>query len=106
MAGSLDVLLIEALLTSLNIMYNISDFLLVPVRNKIYEDAARLHYISTGTSKKSEMLYIAWLNVGGLAHFITVAKSQMYCMGVKSTVSDQYFLLPANTFNFLPRKKM
>ena len=37
-------------------MYNISDFLLVPASNERYEGAA-------GTSKKSEMLYIIWLNV-------------------------------------------
>ena len=83
MAGSLDGLLIEAVISSLNIMYNISDFLLVPARNKICEDAAQVHFISTGTSKKSEMLYLAWLNVGGFVHFITVSKSQMYCMGVR-----------------------
>ena len=28
--------------------------------------------------KKSEMLYITWLNVVGVISFITVAKSKMY----------------------------
>ena len=43
-------------------MYNISDFLLVPARNKMYEDAARVHFMFAGTSKKLETLYIIWLN--------------------------------------------
>ena len=74
-------------------MDNISDFLLVPARNKMYEGAAREHFFHlAGTSKKSEMLYIIWLNVGGPIHFITVAKSEMYCMGVKSMASGLTFL--------------
>ena len=52
-----------------------SNFLLVPARNKMYKGAAGVHFISAGTSKKSEMFYIIWLNVGGAMHFITVAKS-------------------------------
>ena len=44
-------------------MYNISDF---------------LHFISAGKFKKSEMLYITWLNIVGAIPFITVAKSKMY----------------------------
>ena len=74
----------------------------------MYEGAAQIHFICAGTSKKSEMLYIMWLNVGGATNFITVAKSKMYCMGLKSMASgltflhqNQYFLLPANTFYFL-----
>ena len=46
-------------------MYNICDILLVPAGNKMYEGAARVYYIFAGTSKKSEMLYIIWLNVEG-----------------------------------------
>ena len=64
-----------------------SNFLLVPARNKMYKGAAGVHFISAGTSKKSEMFYIIWLNVGGAMHFITVAKSYMYCIGVKSMAS-------------------
>ena len=55
----------------------------------MYEDTARVHF--AGTSKKSEMLYILWFNIGGAKHFITVAKSKMYCMGVKSTASGLTF---------------
>ena len=66
-------------------------------------------YISppAGTSEKSEMLNIIWLNVGGALHFITFAKSKMYCMEVKCMDSGltflhqkEDFLLPANMFNF------
>ena len=53
-------------------MYNIFEFLLVPVRNKVYKDAARVHFI---------------FDVVCAIHFITVAKSEMYCMGVKSMAS-------------------
>ena len=59
-------------------MYNISDFLPVPARNEMYEGAARVHFIFAGKCKKSEMLYITWLNVVGVIPFITVAKSKMY----------------------------
>ena len=59
---------------SLNIRYNISDFLHFPARNKIYEGAAQVHFIFAGKCKKSEMLYIKWLNVVGVIPFITVAK--------------------------------
>ena len=51
-------------------MHNISDFLLVPARNKMYEGTARGHFIFAGTSKKSEMLYIIWVNVGGAIHLL------------------------------------
>ena len=44
----------------LYIMYNIFDFLLVPARNKMYEDVARVYFIFAGTSKKSKMLYIIY----------------------------------------------
>ena len=59
-------------------MYNISDFLHFPARNKMYEGAARVNFISAGKCKKSEMLYITWLNIVGVIPFITVAKSKMY----------------------------
>ena len=59
-------------------MYNISNFLHFPGWNKMYEGAARLHFISAGKCKKPEMLYITWLNVVGVIPFITVAKSKMY----------------------------
>ena len=36
-------------------MYNISDFLLVPARNKMYEGATRVNVIFAGTSKKSKI---------------------------------------------------
>ena len=55
-------------------MYNILDFLLVPERNKMYEGPAQVHFIFAGTSKKSKMLYIVWLNVVCAKHFITVEK--------------------------------
>ena len=55
-------------------MYNISDFLYFPARNKIYEGAARVHFHSAGKCKKSEMLYIDWLNVVGVVPLITVTK--------------------------------
>ena len=51
----------------------------------MYEGAARVHFIYAGKCKKSEMLYITWLNVAGVIPFITVAKSKMYWQGVKST---------------------
>ena len=60
-------------------MYKISDFLLVPARNKMYEGAGRVHLIFAGTSKKSKMVHIIWLNVAGAIHFIIVARSKMYC---------------------------
>ena len=41
----------------------------------MYEGAARVHFNFAGTSRKSEMLYIICLNVGGAIDFITVAKS-------------------------------
>ena len=62
-------------------MYNISDFLHFPARNKMYEGAARVHFIFAGKCKESEMLYITWLNVVGVIPFITVAKST--ALGVK-----------------------
>ena len=64
-------------------MYNIFDFLLVLTSNKMYE----VHFTCAGTSKKSKMLYIIWLNVVFAIHVIIVAKSKMYCMGVKSMAS-------------------
>ena len=59
-------------------MYNISDFLHFPAGNKMYEGAARVHFISAGKCKNSEMLYITWLNVVGVIHFTKVTKSKMY----------------------------
>ena len=59
-------------------MYNISDILHFPARNKIYEPAAQVHFIPAGKCKKSEMLYITWLNVVGVIPYITVVKSKMY----------------------------
>ena len=64
-------------------MYNISDFLHFPARNKMYKGAARLHFIFAGKCKKSEMVYITWFNVVGvisnnISNNITVAKSKMY----------------------------
>ena len=53
----------------------------------MYEGAARVHFISAGKCKKSEMLYITWLNVVGVIPFITVAISKMYWQGVKSNAS-------------------
>ena len=60
----------------LKIMYYISDLLHFPARNKINEGAARVHFISAGKSKKSERLYITWLNVVGVIPFITITKSK------------------------------
>ena len=39
-------------------MYNISDFLHFPAKNKMYKGAARVHFIFAEKCKKSEMLYI------------------------------------------------
>ena len=38
-------------------MYYISDFLHFPARNKMYEGAARVHFIFAGKCRKLEMLY-------------------------------------------------
>ena len=57
----------------------------------MYEAAARVHFISAGKFKKSEMLYITWVNVFGVIPFITVAKSKMYRQGVKITASGLNF---------------
>ena len=82
------------------------DFLLVPARNKMYEGAAQAHFISAGTSKKSERFYLTWLIVGDVIHCITVAKGKMYGSKKYSFRTDllhqkQYLLLPANKFFFL-----
>ena len=50
----------------------------------MYKGATRVHFFSSETCKKSKMVYIIGLNVVCAIHFITVAKSKMYCMGVKS----------------------
>ena len=44
----------------------------------MYKGSARVHFISAGKCKKSEMLYITRLNLVGVIPFITVAKSKMY----------------------------
>ena len=44
----------------------------------MYEGAARVHLIFAGKCKKSEMLYITWLNVVSVRPFIIVANSKMY----------------------------
>ena len=38
----------------------------------MYKGAARVHFISAGKCKKSEILYITWVNVVGVIPFITV----------------------------------
>ena len=53
----------------LNIMYNIYDFLHFPARNKMYEGAARVHFIFAGKCKKSEMLYITSTALGVKVQF-------------------------------------
>ena len=53
----------------------------------MYEGLALVQFISAGKCKKSEILYITWLNVVGVIPFIRVAKSKMYLQGVKSTAS-------------------
>ena len=85
----------------LNIMYYISKFLHFPARNKMFKGAARVHFISAGKCKKSEMLYITWLNVIGVIPFITVAKkwnvltgSKKYCFQTDLIHLNLYFLLP------------
>ena len=55
-------------------MYDISDFLHFPARKKMYEGAAQVHFILAGKCRKSEILYITWINVVGVIPFITVAK--------------------------------
>ena len=44
----------------------------------MYKGAAQVHFISAGKCKKSERVYITWLNVVGVIPFITVAKSKVY----------------------------
>ena len=44
------------------------------------------------------MFYIIWLNVVCALHFITVARSKMYCMGIKSMAPGLTFLPQSNTF--------
>ena len=44
----------------------------------MYEGAAQVNFIFAGKCKKSEMLYITWLNIVFVIPFITVAKSNMY----------------------------
>ena len=56
------------------IMYKTSDFLLVSARNKMNEGAAQVYFIFAGISKKSEILYIIWLNVGGAIHLLQLQK--------------------------------
>ena len=51
----------------------------------------RVHFIFAGKCKKSEILYITWLNVVGVMPFITVTQSKMYWQGVESTVSRLNF---------------
>ena len=58
-------------------MCNMSGFLLAPSRNTMNEGAAQVHFIFAGTSKKYEMFYGIWVNVGGAIYFNTVAKSKM-----------------------------
>ena len=62
----------------------------------MYIGAAPVYFICAGTRKKSEMLYIIWLNIVGAIHFITVAKSKMYFMGVKSIASWLTFYTKIN----------
>ena len=50
----------------------------------MYKGAARVHFIFAGTSKKSEMIYIIWVNIVYAIHFITVAKTKIFWQGVKS----------------------
>ena len=40
----------------------------------MYEGAAQVYFIFAGSSKRSEMCYIIWLNDGGAIHLITIAK--------------------------------
>ena len=51
-------------------MYNISDILHFPASIKMNEGAARVHFFFARKCKKSEMLYITWLNVVGVIPFI------------------------------------
>ena len=52
----------------------------------MYKGTAQVHFIFARKYKKSEILYITWLNVVRVIPFITVAKSKMYWQGVKNTV--------------------
>ena len=70
--------------------------------------AAQVHFIFTGTNKKSDMLDSIWLNIFSGIHFITVSKSKMpwqvvksFAFGLKRLMMKPYFLLPCNTFYFL-----
>ena len=87
-------------------MYNISDFLHFPARNKMHEGAARVYFISAGKWKKSEMLFITWLNVVGVIPFITFSKSKIYWQGVKSTASGKTAhscpIILNNSYNGVP----
>ena len=62
-----------------NFLFEFFWFILIPSK--------LVHFISAGKCKKSEMLYIAWLNIVGVIPFIAVEKSKMYWQGVKSTAS-------------------
>ena len=72
----------------------------------MYKGTAPVHFIFAGTTKKSEMLYILQLNVGGAIHFITVAKSKMYCMRVKVWLQDSLSTPKAILFTFCNCNKM
>ena len=50
--------------------------------------------------KKLEMVYVIWLSVGSAINFITLAKSTIYCMGVKSMASGLTFLHTQKTILF------
>ena len=68
----------------------------------MYAGAAQVHFTFPATSKKSKMSYIIWLNVVRAIYFITVTKSKIYCMGVKSMASGLTFLHKSNAFYSLP----
>ena len=69
-------ILLFATVTTFNyVIYNISDFLHFPAKIKCTRAAPSYILFLAGKCKKSEMLYITWLNVVGVVPFITVAKS-------------------------------
>ena len=75
----------------------------------MYEGAARVYFIFAGTSKKSEMLQIIWLNVEGTRHFIKDAKIETYSIyqsikyGFKTDLSTPkvIFFTPCLKFYYL-----
>ena len=64
----------------------------------MYEGTARVHFIFAGTSKKSEMLYIIWVNVGGAIHLLQLQKENLLHWGKKYGFIIDFFIPKAILF--------